>query len=79
MKNETKSSFVKSIFVHRRIVSAVKTAETVCDRIYIVLRGCWCNIIVLNLHAPNEDKVTIQKRVFMEKYSRFSIFCLNTV
>jgi hypothetical protein len=23
---------------------------------YIILRGCWCNIIVLNVHAPCEDK-----------------------
>jgi hypothetical protein len=23
---------------------------------YIVLRGHWCNIIVLNVHAPSEEK-----------------------
>jgi len=23
---------------------------------YIVLRGHWCNIIVLNMHAPSEEK-----------------------
>jgi hypothetical protein len=23
---------------------------------YIVLRGCWCNIIVLNVHTPTEEK-----------------------
>jgi hypothetical protein len=23
---------------------------------YIVLRGHWCNIIVLNVHAPTEEK-----------------------
>jgi len=23
---------------------------------YIVLRGRWCNIIVLNVYAPNEEK-----------------------
>jgi len=29
----------------------------VSDRMpYIVLRGPWCNIIVLNVHAPNEEK-----------------------
>jgi hypothetical protein len=22
---------------------------------YIILRGCWCNIIVVNVHAPCED------------------------
>jgi hypothetical protein len=32
--------------VHKRIISAVKRAEFVCDRMsYIILRGCWCNII----------------------------------
>ena len=44
-------------FVHHRIVSAVKRVEFVSDRVsYIVLRGRWCNIIVLNVHAPSEDK-----------------------
>ena len=23
---------------------------------YIVLRGCWCNIIVLTVHPPSEEK-----------------------
>ena len=44
-------------FVHHRIVSAVKRVEFVSNRVsYIVLRGRWCNIIVLNVHAPSEDK-----------------------
>ena len=44
-------------FIHHRIVSAVKRAECVSDRVsYIFLRGCWCNIIVLNVHAPSEEK-----------------------
>jgi hypothetical protein len=38
-------------FVHQRISSAV---EFVSDRLsYIVMRGRWCNIIVLNVHAPS--------------------------
>src|SRR5215470_15793922 len=42
-------------FVHQRIASAVKRVEFVSDRIsYIVLRGRWCNIIILNVHAPSE-------------------------
>ena len=53
-------------FVHRRIASAVKRAEFVSDRIsYIVPRGRWCNIFVLNVHAPSEEKVIVQKIVFM--------------
>jgi len=43
-------------FVHHRIVSAVKGVEFVSDRVsYIVLRSCWCNI-VLNVHAMSEEK-----------------------
>ena len=43
--------------VHQRIASAVKRVEFVSDRVsYIVLRGRWCNIVVLNVHAPSEEK-----------------------
>jgi hypothetical protein len=44
-------------FVHHRLESAVKTAEFVSDKMsYTVLRCCWCNIIVLNVHEPSEEK-----------------------
>jgi hypothetical protein len=44
-------------FVHQRIVSAINRVEFVSDRMsYIVLRGRWYNIIVLNAHAPTEEK-----------------------
>jgi hypothetical protein len=43
--------------VHNRIISAVRRVEFVSDRMsYIILRGRWCHIIVLNVHAPTEDK-----------------------
>ena len=43
-------------FVHHKMVSAVKTVESVSDMVpYTVLRGRWCNIIVLNVHAPSEE------------------------
>jgi len=55
-------------FVHHRIVSAVKRVEFVSDKVsYIVLRGCWCNIIVLNVHAPSEDKSDDSKDSFYEE------------
>ena len=39
-------------FVHQRIASAVKRVEFVSDRMsYTVLRGRWCNILVLNVHC----------------------------
>jgi hypothetical protein len=44
-------------FVLNRIMSAVKRAEFTSDRMsYIILRGRWCNIIVLNIRTPTEDK-----------------------
>jgi len=40
----------QDFFVHHRIVSPAKRAEFVSDRMsYIVLRGRWCNIIVLKV------------------------------
>jgi hypothetical protein len=54
--------------VHKRIISAVKRVEFVSDRMsYIILRGCWCHIIVLNVHAPTEDKTDDVKDSFYEK------------
>jgi hypothetical protein len=45
-------------FINKRIISEVKTVEFVSDRMsYIILRGRWCNIIVLNVHARTEDKI----------------------
>jgi hypothetical protein len=44
------------VFVYKRIISAVKRFEFVSDVIsYIILRGCWSHIIVLNIHAPTQD------------------------
>jgi len=55
-------------FVHQRIVSAVKRVEFVSDKVsYIVLRGHWCNIIVLNVHATSEEKSDDSKDRFYEK------------
>jgi exonuclease III len=43
-------------FVHKRILSAVRRVEFISDRMsYIILRGRWCDIIVLNVHATCED------------------------
>jgi hypothetical protein len=45
--------------------SAVKRIEFVSDRIsYIILRCRWCHIIVLNVHAPTEDKIDDVKDSF---------------
>jgi exonuclease III len=42
--------------------------EIVSDRMsYIILRGCWCNIIVLNVHVPTGDKIDDIKDGFYEE------------
>jgi exonuclease III len=54
--------------VHKRIISAVKRVQFVSDRMsYIILRGRWCHIIVLNVHAPTEDKTDDGKDSFYEE------------
>jgi hypothetical protein len=58
-------------FVHKRIISADKGVEFVSDRMsYIILRGRWCHIIVLNAHAPTEDKTDDVKDSFYEELER---------
>jgi hypothetical protein len=55
-------------FVHKRIISAVRRVEFVSDRMsYIILRGRWCNIIVLNVHAPCKAKSDVIKDRFCEE------------
>jgi exonuclease III len=55
-------------FVHKRIISAAKRVEFVSDRMsYIILRGRWCHTIVLNVHAPTEDKTDDVKDNFYEE------------
>jgi len=56
------------LFVHRRIISAVKRVEFVSDRLScIVLRGHWHNIILVNVHAPSEEKSEESKDSFYEE------------
>ncbi|PNF24087.1 hypothetical protein B7P43_G04300, partial [Cryptotermes secundus] len=58
-------------FIHKRIMSAVKRVEFVSDRMsFIILRGRWCDIVVLNVHAPTEDKVDDIKDRFYEELER---------
>ena len=53
-------------FVHHRLGSAVNRVEFVIDRMsYIVLRGRWCDIIVLNVHATSEEKSDSSKDSFV--------------
>jgi hypothetical protein len=55
-------------FVHKTIISAVKGVEFVNDRMsYVILRGCWFHIIVLNVHIPTEDKIDNVKDSFYDQ------------
>jgi len=66
-------------FVHHRIVS--KRAEFVSDRVsYIALRGHWCNIIVLNVRAPSEEKSDDSIDSFYKELEQvFFIIFLSTI
>ena len=53
-------------FVHHRIVSAVERAEFVSDRVsHVVVRGRWCNIIVMKVQARSEEKSDDWKEICM--------------
>jgi hypothetical protein len=58
-------------FVLHGILTAVKRVEFVSDRVlYVVLRGRWCNGIVLNVHAPSEGKSYDSKDSFYDELQK---------
>jgi hypothetical protein len=66
--------------VNKRIISAIKRVEFVSDRMsYIILRGSWTHVIVLNVHAPTEDKTDDVKNSFYEELERVFDKFLNTI
>ena len=80
MEKEKKIIKWNRFFVHHRIVSSVKRVEFVSDRMsYIVLRGRWCNIVVLNVFALSKEKVIIQKRVFMHNQYWIAVISISTI
>ena len=73
-KGKRKTSIGTGFFVHHRIVSAVKRVDFVKDRVlYIVLTSRWCNVIVLNVYAPSEEKSDDSKDSFYEKLEQVSL------
>ena len=56
-KGNENNQLREGFLVHHRLVSEVKRVGFVSDRAsYVVLKGRWFNIIVLNVHAPSEEK-----------------------
>jgi hypothetical protein len=55
--------------VHHRKVSAVnRVLEFVSDTMsYLVLRGRWCNVVVLNVHTPSEEESDDTRDSFYEE------------
>jgi hypothetical protein len=57
--------------VHNRNISAVRRVQFLRDRMsYIILRGRWYHNILLNVHAPTEDKTDEVKDSFYEEFDR---------
>jgi hypothetical protein len=51
-----------SLFVHKRIISAVKSVDSVSDvASCIILRGRRCDIFVQNVHVPTEKEIVNTK------------------
>jgi hypothetical protein len=68
------------VFIHNRIISEVKRVESVSDRMsYVVLRGHWSDIIVLNVHAPTEDKIDDMRGSFYRELERIFNKFFNTI
>jgi hypothetical protein len=70
--------------VHKRIISAVQRVEFASDRMsYMILRGCCCHIIVLNVHALTEDKTDDVKDSFHQElkglFNKLTKFCINSL
>jgi hypothetical protein len=63
------------LFVHQGIRSADKRVKFVNGRLSFIIRGLWCDIIILNVHSPAEDKITDTKdRFYVELEHVFNQF-----
>jgi hypothetical protein len=64
-------------YLHKGIISATERVEFVMS--YIILRGRWCDIIVLNVHAPTANKTDDMKDRFYEELEHLFVNFLNKV
>jgi hypothetical protein len=52
-------------------MSAVMRVELIGDRMsYVTFKSHWCDVIVLNVHVPTEDKTDVMKSSFCEELER---------
>lgn len=58
-------------FEHKRIITTVKRVAFVNDRLYIVPGGPSCYIIVVDAHAPTQDKLDDTKDSFYEELEHY--------
>jgi hypothetical protein len=69
------------LFVHHRIVSAVKRTEFVSDRLSHSFERSQCIIIILNVHAPTQEKSNNSKDNFYEEleqvFNHFFFFIIK--
>jgi hypothetical protein len=65
-----------TVFLYIKPISAVQKVEFVSNRMwYIILRGRCYDIIVLNVHAPTEDKIDdVKDSIYKELEHIFSKF-----
>jgi hypothetical protein len=56
--------------MHERIISQLRGLSLLVIGCQIILRDSWCHIIVLNIHAPTEDKTDDVKDSFYEEVER---------
>jgi hypothetical protein len=62
------------------VVAAYYFSTCTCYRyyvLYIILRGHWCDIIVLNVHTPTEGKIYDVKDSFYEELGHWCDIILN--
>jgi len=78
MKREMKIiDGVQDFFVHQRIMSA---AEFVSDGILcIVLRGCWYDNVILDVHASTENESDDSRDSFCEELKASILSLLHLV
>jgi hypothetical protein len=54
-------------FVVWKIISTAKRVKSVSDSMsYVLLKGSWCDIVVLDMHAPMDYETDDRKGIFCE-------------